>query len=202
MTTNSTNVFQIWSAGSSVPLTVYARKADDADLTYREWVSIHRPSWSRDPARLIEVSREWLAERPQLAAAAIEAAKIGLDLVFNFLGHETGWTARTTYMNTIGVIAPHEPVVQYYLLETDAGDHTHIFAYSMVDAIQLYLDYYETAYAKCEHQYSITERSRWLLVGEKTSLREQMDHETVGIGGWSMIEGWRILPFDHEMAGE
>ena len=199
----TTNVYQIWSTTCSVPLTVHAGSPDDADLVYREWRSIHGSTWSADPARLVEVSEAWLAERPQLAAAVGQAKKVPLDWVFYFLGHVEGWTARTTYMDAIGVIAPFEPVVQYYLVETDGdGDQTHVFASSMEDAIQIYVDYYETAYTKCDHAYTITERSRWLLMGDKTSLREEMDRETVGIAGWDMREGWHIYPFDHEMAGE
>lgn len=198
----TTNVYQIWSATSSLPLTVYAGNADDADLVYREMRSIHYPAWSNDPARLVQVSEAWLAERPQLAAAVNEARKVPLDWVFYFLGHEAGWTARTTYMDTIGVIAPTEPFVQYYLVETDDGDQTHIFTSSAVDAFQLYRDYYETAYTKLDHPYTLSERSRWLLVGDMVSLREAMDRETIGIAGWDMMKGWNIYPFDHEMAGE
>ena len=199
----TTNVYKIWSATSSAPLTVLAGNADDADLVYREWRSIHCPTWSKDPAQLVEVSEEWLAERPQLAAAVAQARKVPLDWVFYFLGHEAGWTFRTTYMDTVGVIAPVEPVVRYYLVETDGnGDQTDVFANSMEDAIQLYIDYSETAFTKCDHAYSITQTSRWVLMGDKTSLRAEMDRETVGISGWDMREGWHIYPFDHEMAGE
>ena len=199
----TTNVYQIWSSTSSAPLTVFAGSADDADLVYREWRSIHCPTWSKDPAQLVAVSQAWLAERPQLATAVDQAKKVPLDWVFYFLGHEAGWTFRTTYMDTIGVIAPVEPVVRYYLVETDGdGNQTDVFANSMEDAIQLYIDYYETAFTKCDHAYSITETSRWVLMADKTSLRAEMDRETVGISGWDMRGGWHIYPFDHEMAGE
>ena len=199
----TTNVYQIWSATSSVPLAVYAGNPDDADLVYREMRNIHYPAWSKDPARLVQVSEAWLAERPQLTAAVNEAKKVPLDWVFYFLGHREGWAPKTTYMVPIGVIAPAEPFVQYYLVETYGdGDQTHVFANSMEDAIQLYIEHFETAYTRCDHAYAITEKSRWLLIGDKTSLREAMDRETVGIAGWDMKEGWNIYPFDHPMAGE
>ena len=199
----TTNVYLIWSATSPEPLTVYAGNAEDADLVYREWRTIHNPAWSKDPARLMEVSEVWLAERPQLAEAVLEAKKVPLDWVFYFLGHEAGWISRTSYMDPVGVIAPNVPLVHYYLAETDGdGDQTHIFANSMVDAIGMYRDHYETAYTKCDHPYTITERSRWLLTGDQTSLRDEMDRETVGIAGWDMRKGWNIYPFDHPMAGE
>ena len=197
------NVYQIWSAGSSVPLTVLAGNPDDADLIYREWRSIHNPAWSKDPARLVEVSKEWLADRPQLALEALEAVKVGIDLVFYFMGHAAGWTGRPVYMDPVGVISPFEPIMHYYLVETaDDGDLTEVFAYSYEDAIQLYIDYYETAFTKCDHPYMVTERSRWLLLGDKLTLRKEMDRGIVGIAGWDMTEGWHIYPFDHKMAGE
>lgn len=45
---------------------------------------------------------------------------------------------------------------------------------------------------KDQRAYALTEKSRWLLMGDKTSLREEMDRETVGIAGWDTREGWHI----------
>ena len=197
------NVYQIWSAGSSVALTVFARNAKGAELIYRKWRSVYYPAWSKDPARLVEVSKEWLAERRQLAAEALEGAKAGQDLIFYFLGHDAGWTGRPVYMDPVGVIAPLEPIVQYYVVETaDDGDFTEVFAYSYADACQTYIDHYESAYTKCAHKFLVAERSRWLLADDKITLRKEMDRGIVGIAGWDMKEGWHIYPFDHEMAGE
>ena len=195
-------VYQIWSAGSSVPLTVLAGNADDAEMIYCEWRSIHFLQWSKDPVRVMEVSKEWLADRPQLALEALKATKVGIDLVFYFRGHGAGWMGRPVYMDPVGAIAPFEPIVHYYVVETaDDGDQTEVFAYSIEDAIQTYIDYYETA-KKRDHPYMFTERSRWLLQGDKLTLRKEMDRGFVGIAGWDAKEGWHIYPFDHEMAGE
>ena len=195
-------VYQIWSAGSSVPLTVLAGNSDDADMIYRKWRSIHFPRWSKDPVRVMKVSKEWLADRPQLALKALKAVKVGIDLVFYFRGHGVGWTGRPVYMDPVGAIAPFEPISHYYVVESaDDGHLTEVFAYSFEDAIQTYIDYYETA-KKRAHPYMITERSRWLLQGDKLILRKEMDRGIVGIAGWDAKDGWHIYPFDHETAGE
>ena len=196
-------VYLVWSAGFDLPLTVYAEHTDGADLVYREWRTIHEPSWSRDPWRIEEVSEGWLAERPQLAVEVEKASTQSGDWVFYFLGHTEGWDARPTFAERAGSIAPPAPPVRYYVVECDAeGADAELFAQTIEDAVQLYIDYHTTAYGKCEHQYTLIERSRWLLMGAKMILRTEMDMGLVGVAGWDMRKGWHIYPFDDPMAGE
>lgn len=196
-------VYLVWSAGFDQPLTIYAGNTDDADLVYREWASIHEPSWSKHPWCIEEVSAEWLAERPQLAAEVDRAKQESGDWVFYFLGQTEGWQARPTFADRVGVIAPVAPLVRYYVVECDAeGADVELFALSGEDALQLYSDFHTTAYGKCDHLYTLSERSRWLLTGAKTVLRTEMDRGVVGVAGWDMKDGWHILDFDHPKAGD
>lgn len=199
----TTNVYQIWVPNASVPLMVFAKNPDDAALTYKEWRSIHYETLGRKPARVVEVSDRWLAVRPQLAAAAQRAAKITGDFVFYWVDHTTGWVPLPTCLDPAGGIAPYEPSVQYFVVKSDElGLSAEVFAHNLPQASQIYLDWQGTQFGKCEHDYTITPRSRWLLMGAKTALRAKMDLETVGIAVQPSRSHWDILPPDYEFDEE
>jgi hypothetical protein len=199
----TTNIYQVFSPECTVPLTLFAEDPDDAALTYKEWVSIHMPLWSAVPDQVEAMSDQWLAERPQLAAAR-ERVVVGGNWVLYFLNHVDGWEALPTYADPTGQIAPFEPSVQYFVAESDddIGGDAELFAHSLADAIQLYIDWYEEAFGRCKHAYTIVPQSRWLLVGEKALLRAEMDLGCTGVAGRTLQDGWHIFPFDHQMAGE
>lgn len=200
-------IFLVWSRESSVPLTIFAPSGSEAFITYQEWVAIHSPGWSRDPALIEEVSYHWLAERPQLAEAVARAIETKMhDAVLLFVNHVAGWLAVPTHAARIGAIAPPEPLVRCYEVRVEKegleGVEVMVFAHDPEHTLRLYCEWHETFFGAIDHPYEIREFSRWTLTGDQTVLRDQMDTGCVGIAGWSPTRGWSIYPPDHEMAGE
>lgn len=203
----TTDVYRVWSRESSVPLTIFAPSADEAALAFREWVSIHMPAWTKEPAKLEEVSAEQLTDEPQLGNAVERAKATGVhDAVMMFTSHDAGWIAVPTFAAQIGAVAPVEPAVRCYEVRVEKehiqGVEVIVFAYDQEHALQLYQQWHLTFYGACNHPHLLSTFSRWTLTGDQTVLREQMDMGCVGIAGWSPVRGWSIYPADHEMAGE
>ncbi len=203
----TTKVYQVWSRECTVPLMIFAPRADEAAVTYREWVVIHSPNWSPEPAQVEQVGDQWLADRPQLANAMQRAASSRLhDNVILFIDHAAGWKAVPTHAAQIGAIAAPEPAVRAYEVRVEkehlGGVEVMVFAEDPEQAIQLYREWHETFYGELNYPYEIKPFSRWTLTGDQTVLREQMDMGCVGIAAGSPVRGWSIYPPDHEMAGE
>lgn len=196
------NVYQAWSDNASVPLTIAATDAETADVVYREWRSIHSLRWSAQPSKIERMDDAWLKDRPQLVDAVRRAVESDRgDCVLYFLGHSAGWLAAPTYSARMGSIAPFEPLVQSFGVRVEkegmTGLEVMLFARSIEEAIQLYLDWHGPVH----HPYTIRPFSRWTLTGEQTTLREEMDLGMVGVAGWSSEGGYHIYPVDHELAG-
>jgi len=202
----STNVFLVWAPESTVPLTVFAPSSEAAVETYTLWAAIHMPTWSHEPIRVQEVAPEWLGDRPQLEAAARRASHTGMhDAVLLFRDHVAGWIAVPAYAERVGAIAPVEPRVRSFEVRVQMDDRWNlavmVFAESIEEAVQLYIDHCELNGGRVDHAYRVTEFSRWQLGGERRVLREQMDLGMTGVAGWSSERGWAIYPPGHELAG-
>lgn len=202
----STSVFKIWSAESSVPLTVYAPNTDEATETFALWCAINMPGWSRQPVRIEILTEEQLAQQPQLSAAVARAKKVGMhDAVLLFRNHDAGWLAVDCNAERIGSVAPPEPLVRSFEARVEVGGNAGVdalvFAHDAAQAMQLYMAHKGVDWFALGHAVTITEFSRWTLTGTQTQLREDMDMGSIGIAGQSPDGGWHIYPPDHERAG-
>lgn len=202
----TTNVFQGWSPESSLPVVIFAASAADAADTFALWSSIHMPDWSNTPAKIQEMSSEWLAERPQLAAAVARARATSMyDAVLLFRDHKAGWFAVGVEATAIGTIAPVEPAVRSFQVRRSVegleGREVMVFAHDVTHAIQLYTEYRETYGSPVDTPFEVLEFLRWTLTGEQTILRELMDLGVIGIAGWAPNHGWSIYPPSHRLAG-
>lgn len=201
----STNVFLIWAPESAVPLTVLARTASDAEDTFAFWCGIHQPHWSMPPAKIEEVTEEWLADRPQLMQLVERPQEQGIpDAAVLFRDHR-GWFAMDVTENPDRAIVPNEPTVRSFSVTTEFdashGTEVMIFARDVSDALAMYLIYWEKFYGASRHPYVIEEFSRSTLTGDMEILRKQMESGVTGFAGWSPTKGWSIDPLD-EVIGE
>lgn len=195
----TTNVFEIWSSKSTVPLTVYADDSFEAENAYYMWCLVHRLEWAETPAKLEHKDEQWFAERTQLATAIERAKQVGLhDGVCQWLGHEAGWVVASELSPQLGRIAPPEPVVRCFTVRIEhkgiTGVDALVFARTPEQAESIYLQHMRQYKPKRYKSLAVEEFSRWRLLGDQTILREQMDMGMEGIAHRSGQFGWSIYP--------
>jgi len=171
------HVYIVTSTAAALPLIVVEPDIKEAEETFLTWASVHEPGWGGGEVRIELMSWIWLAQRPQLAQAVEKASSTGWSGVAYFISHEAGCEIRAAHNDRIGVIAPYEPEVGYYLIEAaERGGHdAMVFAHHSDEAIEIYLDWHEHAHGKACLQFTSRPVSRWTLNGQLASLRDDMD---------------------------
>jgi hypothetical protein len=189
-------IIEAWGLESSTPLTICARSVDRAEEIYAEWVDAHHPARARQPSRLVDRDKRWLADRPQLA----DVTRRGDEGVVYFIDHVLGFVVTFSWAPMAGEIAPPQTEVRYFRAETVDGDGAMLFARDPDEALRLYIIWHTNAYGRLPSEFSIEEASRWRLTGPLTILREKMDASMIGVAGWTLREGWDLYPADHSFA--
>jgi hypothetical protein len=197
------NVYRIYGEESPVPLTVFAIHADQASAIYREWIARNMPNRSPNPTAIELCDERALDEFPQLAEAlqqAVDEEKFGVGY---WLGNRGGWFIQPALAPRVGDIAPLVSRIECFIfVRRESDDQFLVFAEDRDQANEIFQAWHEAKFGRPFEHVLFKEMSRWLLVDEQLTLREEMDIGMVGIAGWSQADGWHLYPPDHALAGK
>ncbi len=188
------NVFHFWFQGSVMPLTVFAASLQAAQDLQRRWSHSHRGENPPPVIRSEICEAGWLDDRPQWKRA-VERGEAGVGA---WLGHRDGWAVEAPEAALRGPLGPPETNVRLFVIEADDDEVGIVFAIDEVMASTIFLQWLHHWDKPRSKSFKVRRRSRWMLTGPETILREEMDAGISGIGGWSAEEGWHIYPPTHE----
>ena len=187
------NVFHFWFQGNVTPLTVFAESLEAARDLQQRWADTHLGE-NQPPAIRSEICEAgWLDDRPQWKRA-VERAEAG---VGHWLGHRDGWAVEAPEAALRGSLGPPETMIRLFVIEAGKDEVGIVFAIDEIMASTIFLQWLLHWNKPTSESFKVRRRSRWLLTGPETILREEMDAGISGIGGWSEADGWHILPPDH-----
>ncbi len=175
-------------------VTVFARDLDHAAMVYEEWAAQHSPERPLGAHTIYAFGEERLEARPLLDAAA-SAGKFGVGY-WDEQQHK--WLVGPPDGPRLGELAPPVGRVTYFQVDSDAGDDAIVFAENIVDASKLYDEWHSSRWGDSPSWFTIATRSRWDLVGEHATLRDDMIANVTGVAAGDMDDRWRILPADWE----
>jgi hypothetical protein len=188
------NVFKISSEITDRPLTVFARDSGHAFDIYYVWRELLYPDIPFTTAKTVQLTVADLAQQPQLA----EAAASGLIGVGYFIDHYQGWLIAPPDETVLFDFAPREVWVSAYRFDEGDGEVLLVFATSLEQAVIFRDEWNVVAYGEADEYVGVEVISRWLLTGEKATLRDDMDEGLVGVGEECEDGFWRIFPADYE----
>ncbi len=190
----TTRVFECARSWDNTPVTVFARDLEHAAIIYAEWVKRHFPDKPHGATTIYAFGEERLEARPLLDAAA-SAGSFGVGY-WDAAIHK--WLVVQPDSIRLGELAPPLGQVTYFHVTCDEGDDALVFAESIVDASRLYDEWHRDRWGEPPTWFKIESRSRWELVGELATLRDDMVANITGVAAGDMDHRWRILPPDRE----
>jgi hypothetical protein len=182
--------FEFTRTWDEIPVTIFARDLDDAEQIYRDWVRSHHPDQSGLPLMIFPYGEDRLEARPLL----FEAATLGETGVGYWQGSKGAWIVGQPQHEQLGELAVPEGRVGYYQVTAEPGDDAKVFATSFEQATTLYCAWHIDAYGSLPERFFIDRRSRWELVGEFATLRDDLEAEISGVGRFDNYGVRRILP--------
>jgi hypothetical protein len=170
------------------PVTVFASNLAHAEEIHVAWIKAHDPTKSTAPHMTHTYEGELLEARPLLASAAkLNVAGIGY-----FNPSLENWTIAEPGAKPKGPLVPPPSGIDYYSLSTDKAEHAMMFARSYDEAVTFYLAFHMEEYGQAPVHMEIRKRSRWELVGETATLRDQLEAGRSGMAGYTPQGLWRI----------
>lgn len=186
------NVYGIFVNECRIPLTVIADSYEAAEqlyLAWREAQGLGLPcKWKQVALR----DSAWLADHPQLAGLAGN----GTAGIAYWLSHREGWTLASPEDEPVGQLQPPKAPVRCFWIELDGGFSSIISATSQEHAVTMFLAWQQGIRGRRPRRFTVREKSRWLLTGDKYVLREEMDAGMMGIAARAEPGGWHIFPPD------
>lgn len=155
------NVFEIYSEKFNDTVTVFARDASEACGLFVVWREAHAPDTKNDVVDIVQLSERDLAERPQLALAALVSGPgIGA-----WLGHRSGWVSCDPQGEMVGSIAPPKTDVGCYVFVSKEYGNVYVFEETRARAIGIFHVFSINANGCEAEEYNIVEVSAWRRVG-------------------------------------
>jgi hypothetical protein len=108
------------------------------------------------------------------------------------------WAIARPQDEQLGELAPPEGRVGYYQVTAEPGDDAMVFATSFEEATTLYCACHLDAWGSLPERFFIDRRSRWELVGERATLRDDLEAEITGVARRDNDGVLRVLPPDWE----
>lgn len=187
-------VFEFTRTSAEVPVTIFAHDLDEAEKQYRDWVKTHHPGHSTEPEMIYPYFGSKLKARPFLDAAAA-LGRVGVGYWKN--GTRI-WVIGGPEDKPSGDLALPEPRVSFYRVKAEEGDDASVFARSFEQATSLFSAWHLDRWGDLPTRFFIHTLSRWDLLGELATLRDDMEAELTGVAGRDNYGIWRILPPDWE----
>lgn len=189
-----TNAYLVANERWDESVTVFARNSNEALSLFQLWRERHSPKLDTEGIYSIQLTEAELPLRPQLE----EARRSGLIGIGWWIDHRAGWVVGDPEEAALGHISAPVTDVNCYVFQGEDYGVLYVFERAVEQAIATY-NLYSLDANGWEGEYDAMHQiSRWVLVGPKTTLREDMDQGLTGIGHECEDGAWHIFPPDYE----
>jgi hypothetical protein len=183
-------VFEIARSWADIPLTVVAPTLEEAERIHREWIEAHHLDRLIAPVSIFPYGEGWLKARPPLAKVAAEN-KAGIAYWDPGSG---SWRVADPKDAPLGLLATPPGPIECYRFEATEEQKPMVFAETHEEAVTIFCWRYEIEWGEEPGWFLVRKLSRWDLVGDLATLRDDMDAGISGIAGKDENGHWRIMP--------